>query len=252
MKLLEIKDIEKEYRLFPTTENLRRIFFVFHKCLSDLASGNQSFIGSDLASYRRLFFIEIASKLLSWFSLYKNDIVGGQYFFNGIEVKIADLIKKLRSGKTVGQKDKAFFDVIEISLFGPLSPMIEVNGNQGIQDGVKNRSHIFRGILVTDLPGGSVYEVMKEVYEKHGGPMAALLSNEKIYLKPPQGDVPDKLRTGLKKYIERIESATKSQFPIEFTVSGGLLEVIPRGSNPRKRKPKVLDSKDGSTAPKQE
>ncbi len=241
-------NFEKSWRLFPTTENLRRLLGYFTHYLEKHFDGSHASLDMASITTRRNFIKEMAYKILSWFSLYRKDIVDGDYYFLGIEDRLqSGIIEKVRAGLPFDKSDFDAFKKIFDLLNGPYGYMVEVNGTTGIKDGVQNGGHIFRGIHVTGLPGGSVYEVMLQLYESHGGPFVALSSKTPVFLTNPQGDNINKLRMRVMSYIEIVEDKTKYEFPIEVKVSGEKLLVIPRGSNNRSHS---KSSKESSSGPK--
>lgn len=229
-------DFERRWRLFPTTENLRRMFGFFTYYLNKHVSGLYDNSTENELKSRRSFIKEMAFKILAWFSLFKKDMVDGEYFFDGIEERLrVGIIDKVNNDQAFEESDYKAFAWLFDQLNGPFGYMVEVNGNSGVADGVQNGGHIFRGIHVTGLPGGTVFEVMRELYQVYGGPYIALESKSKVYLTNSDGGNINKLRMQVMKYIDKLENETKFEFPIEVKVSGDMLEVIPRGANPKAR-----------------
>lgn len=229
-------DFERRWRLFPTTENLRRMFGFFTYYLNRHFDGSHNAMCELMIKARRDFVKEMAFKILAWFSLFKKDIVDGEYFFDDIEERLrVGIIDRVNNGEPFEISDLEAFVRVFDQLNGPFGYMVEVNGNPGIADGVQNGGHIFRGIHVTGLPGGTVFEVMRELYQVYGGPYIALESKSKVYLTNSDGGNINKLRMQVMKYIDKLENETKFEFPIEVKVSGDRLEVIPRGANPKAR-----------------
>lgn len=227
---------ENDFKPLPTRDNLCKFFGFFTYYLGKFFNGTHDHLDKTNLSYRRIFIGKLANKILSWFSLYKKDIVSGIYFFDGIEDRLkTGILEKLKADEEFEKDDFDRFLKVFEQLNGPYAYMIEVNGSPNVADGVQNGSHIFQGIHVTGLPGGTVFEVMRELYQSHGGPLMVLESKEKVYLTNPDGGNINKLRMRVMKYIEILDDKSGNKFPIEVKVSGERLEVIPRGANPKAR-----------------
>ncbi len=84
------ENFERTWRLFPTTENLRRLFGFFTHYMAKHFNGFYRDLDAETLQARRDFLKELAYKILAWFSLYRKHIVDGEYFFDGVE----DMLRK--------------------------------------------------------------------------------------------------------------------------------------------------------------
>ena len=240
-----LADIDKMFQLFPTKDNLVKLLGILVMFLDFYIKKDFKLLSESRKEAYRLMINKAANKILNWLSMYRKFIVSGEEKLAGLENLLTrGIIKKIGDCSPIYQRDYLNIIVIFSYLKSEESYLFEVNGNAGVNDGVQNGSHIFRGIHVAGLPGGAVYEVMREIYDLHNGPDAVISGNKKVYLNNKDGGNINKLRMRVMDYIRMLETKSGYIFPLEVKVSGERLEVIARGANRRARSLKSKKSQE--------
>lgn len=260
---LAIPNYERDFQLFPTRDNLHKIFAVFTHYLGRVCRGAFDKDQADKERYR-VFCMDMATRILCWFENFKQHFISGFWMFAHVPEKLrSEVILHVNEGKPFNVETLEFFEKICGNFTGEFSYWIEINSQDRLQDGpLSERVHLFGGMKVDGLQGGIAHHVMKKIYAV-GGPTKALQKKlvlnstyEAIGMPLPKGANrdgfdPHKARSKLIWNIRKIEAVTNVQFPVEICVQGDQLVVTARF--PKKKSggaTKVLEEKTNAPATK--
>ena len=252
---LAIPNYERDFQLFPTRDNLHKIFAVFTHYLGRVCRGAFDKDPADKERYR-LFCMDMATRILCWFENFKQHFISGFWMFVHVPEKLrSEVILHVNEGKPFNVETLEFFEKICGNFTGEFSYWIEINSQDRLQDGPLSEGvHLFGGMKVDGLQGGIAHHVMKKIYAV-GGPTKALQKKlvlnstyEAIGMPLPKGANrdgfdPHKARSKLVWNIGKIEAVTNVQFPVKLSVKGASLVVTAR-SNRKKTSGTNKSSKD--------
>ena len=100
---LAIPNYERDFQLFPTRDNLHKIFAVFTHYLGRVCRGAFDKDQADKERYR-VFCMDMATRILCWFENFKQHFISGFWMFAHVPEKLrSEVILHVNEGPQKGR-----------------------------------------------------------------------------------------------------------------------------------------------------